>query len=67
MINIRLNRIAVLIAILFFPLLVLAQNEQEDSIFVVNNYSKIERMIPMRDGVKLFTAIYQPKASSEKR
>ncbi len=25
------------------------------------NYEKIERMIPMRDGVKLYTAIYLPK------
>lgn len=29
------------------------------------NYTKIERMIPMRDGVKLFTAIYIPVDSSE--
>lgn len=29
-------------------------------------YTKIERMIPMRDGAKLFTAIYIPKDSSEK-
>lgn len=28
-------------------------------------YTKIERMIPMRDGVKLFTAIYLPKDNSE--
>ena len=30
-----------------------------------NEYTKIERMIPMRDGMKLFTAIYIPKGSSE--
>ena len=29
-------------------------------------YNKIERMIPMRDGVKLFTAIYIPKNSTVK-
>ncbi len=29
-------------------------------------YTKIERMIPMRDGVSLFTAIYIPKDASEK-
>jgi putative CocE/NonD family hydrolase len=33
---------------------------------IKNNYTKIERMIPMRDGVKLFTAIYIPKDSGEK-
>lgn len=30
------------------------------------NYTKIERMIPMRDGVQLFTAIYIPKDSTQK-
>ena len=40
-----------------------AQNS--DSIWIVNNYAKIERMIPMRDGVSLFTSIYIPKDNSE--
>jgi len=31
-----------------------------------NLYTKIERMIPMRDGVKLFTAIYIPKNTAGK-
>ena len=39
-----------------------AQNK--DSIWVRENYSKIERMIPMRDGIKLFTAFYIPKDTS---
>src|SRR5262245_31499968 len=29
------------------------------------NYTKYEYMIPMRDGVKLFTAVYVPKDDSE--
>ncbi len=29
------------------------------------NYEKIERMIPMRDGVKLYTAIYLPKDNEQ--
>ena len=41
-----------------------AQNK--DSIWVRENYSKIERMIPMRDGIKLFTALYIPKDTSVK-
>ncbi len=41
-----------------------AQNA--DSIWVRENYYKIERMITMRDGVKLFTAMYIPKDSSQK-
>ncbi|MGC4099753.1 MAG: CocE/NonD family hydrolase [Ferruginibacter sp.] len=41
-----------------------AQNT--DSIWVRDNYYKIERQISMRDGIKLFTAFYIPKDSSEK-
>jgi putative CocE/NonD family hydrolase len=41
-----------------------AQNE--DSAWFVNNYYKIERMVPMRDGIKLFTSFYIPKDSVEK-
>jgi hypothetical protein len=37
-----------------------------DSMWLVNNYYKIERKIPMRDGVKLFTSIYVPKSKIEK-
>lgn len=35
--------------------------QESDSAYVRNHYTKIERRIPMRDGVKLFTAIYIPK------
>lgn len=42
-----------------------AQNEQ-DSAWFRDNYTKKEVYIPMRDGVKLFTAIYLPKDASEK-
>jgi putative CocE/NonD family hydrolase len=41
-----------------------AQNA--DSLWVRENYYKIERMITMRDGIKLFTAFYLPKDSSVK-
>ncbi len=43
-----------------------ALSQSEDSIWFVNNYNKMERQIIMRDGVKLFTAIYVPKDASEK-
>jgi len=43
--------------------IVSAQNA--DSIWIVNNYTKIERQITMRDGIKLFTSIYIPKDKSE--
>jgi len=48
-----------LIAALFFSGAVFSQSA--DSIWFVNNYIKSEQMIPMRDGIKLFTAIYIPK------
>ncbi len=38
----------------------------QDSTWIVNNYFKMERMIPMRDGIKLFTSIYIPKDSTDK-
>jgi putative CocE/NonD family hydrolase len=37
----------------------------QDSAWIVNNYIKQEIMIPMRDGVKLFTSVYMPKDNSE--
>jgi len=39
-----------------------AQTEAE----VRAHYTKMEQMIPMRDGVKLFTSIYLPKDKSHK-
>lgn len=52
------------IAFLFFSIIVLAQNE--DSTWFVNNYTKLEQYIPMRDGIKLFTSIYIPKDQSSR-
>lgn len=43
-----------------------SQTNTLDSAWVRENYYKWERMVPMRDGKKLFTAIYIPKDSSEK-
>jgi len=53
-----------LLLVLFFPLVVSAQNP--DSAWFVNNYTKKEVYIPMRDGVRLFTSIYIPNDKSEK-
>ena len=53
-----------LLLFLFIPFVSFAQNS--DSIWIVNNYTKKEVMIPMRDGIKLFTTIYSPKDKSEK-
>lgn len=43
-----------------------AQVINPDSVYIVTNYYKIERQIPMRDGVKLFTSIYIPKDATKK-
>ena len=37
----------------------------QDSSWIRNNYTKKELMVPMRDGVKLFTSVYIPKDNSE--
>ena len=34
--------------------------------YITDNYTKREVMIPVRDGIKLFTAIYEPKDKSQK-
>ncbi len=54
-----------LLLFLFSFILLHAQNEQ-DSAWIRDNYTKKETYIPMRDGVKLFTAVYLPKDMSEK-
>jgi putative CocE/NonD family hydrolase len=38
-----------------------AQGTAQDSAWIRENYYKIERNVPMRDGIKLFTAMYIPK------
>jgi len=38
---------------------------KEDSLFIVENYIKKEYKITMRDGARLFTAVYAPKDQSE--
>lgn len=43
----------------FFAEITFAQ--ETDSAYVRSHYTKIERLIPMRDGTKLFTSIYIPK------
>ncbi|MDO7845559.1 CocE/NonD family hydrolase [Hymenobacter sp. M29] len=41
-----------------------AQTRAQDSAFVRQHYTKLDRQIPMRDGVKLYTTIYVPKDAS---
>ncbi len=55
----------VLLPILFLFFFSYAQTDQ-DSAWIRDNYTKMEINIPMRDGVKLFTAVYMPNDKSEK-
>ncbi len=54
-----------LILLLVAALFTNAQYAQ-DSAWIKEHYYKIERYIPMRDGIKLFTCAYIPKDSSAK-
>ena len=42
-----------------------SQGNSQDSAWIRDNYYKMERAIPMRDGVKLFTSFYIPKDTTE--
>lgn len=55
-----------LLASLFILSVTIIRAQNADSIWVRENYYKIERMLPMRDGINLFTAFYIPKDSSVK-
>lgn len=61
-----MKRTLSLLSLLFFFTVCFSQTNTLDSAWVRENYFKIERMIPMRDGKKLFTAIYIPKDTTEK-
>jgi uncharacterized protein len=61
-----MKKLTTLFSFLFFVLTIYAQTNTLDSAWVKENYYKVEKMIPMRDGIKLYTAIYLPKDSSEK-
>lgn len=53
-----------ILLLIWIPVVGFAQ--QNDSTWIVNNYTKKEIYITMRDGVKLFTTVYMPKDVSEK-
>jgi hypothetical protein len=56
----RLSR-TLLLVLLALPLLGQEQAGDDLADFIRENYTKYERRIAMRDGVKLFTSIYVPK------
>jgi putative CocE/NonD family hydrolase len=54
-----------LFSLAFFMIPFALLSQVVDSSWIVNNYTKTELMIPMRDGIKLFTTIYAPKDNTE--
>ncbi|MEP7345956.1 MAG: CocE/NonD family hydrolase, partial [Gemmatimonadaceae bacterium] len=65
MLRLRLAKGSATIAILIYGSAALAQGASTgDTSYIRARYEKREVMIPMRDGVKLFTAIYSPKGVS---
>ena len=46
------------------PALAQRDGGQPDSLYTREHYSKAEYMVPMRDGVKLYTIVYTPKDTS---
>ena len=44
----------------------MSQQQRELADYIKSHYTKREVMIPMRDGVKLFVSIYEPKDTKEK-
>ncbi|MBC6493136.1 CocE/NonD family hydrolase [Flavihumibacter stibioxidans] len=62
-----MRKLVILLTAVFGTLITTAQTiNTQDSAWIRDNYVKMERYIPMRDGVKLFTSIYMPKDASEK-
>src|SRR6266478_3937178 len=52
----------IVIALLWVSAIVIAQSPREDA----SDYSKSEHQIAMRDGIKLYTAVYSPQDTSQK-
>src|SRR5437016_12613138 len=44
----------------------MTQQQRELADYIKSHYTKREVMIPMRDGVKLFASIYEPKETKQK-
>jgi len=67
---VRIHRIlfAIGFACLFHTGTALAQDKapDRDAAWLAENYTKYEHLIPMRDGIRLFTRVYVPKDDSER-
>jgi len=62
----KFSRVWASCLILLFVVVLLKAQSSELAAYIRENYTKREVYIPMRDGVRLFTAIYEPKDKSQK-
>lgn len=62
----KFNQRATLLSLILMSGISYAQDAKADSAYVREHYEKTEQLIPMRDGTKLFTAIYTPKDQTKK-
>jgi hypothetical protein len=60
-----LVRISTVLSLIVMSVIALGQKQIHDSTYVKENYTKHEYMIPMRDGVKLFTSVYIPHDTTQ--
>lgn len=62
--------ITILVLCIGFTGIAFAQSHKSkvdhDSVYIAKHYDKYEYNIPMRDGIKLFTAVYVPKGKGKK-
>jgi len=66
-----MKKIIPLVFLLYFSLSAVSQTSataigSQDSAWIRDNYTKKEVSVAMRDGIKLFTAVYIPKDATEK-
>ena len=60
------NRIFLSLLVLIIASGVYGQQINADSLFMREHFEKSEHLIPMRDGIQLFTVVYVPKDHSKK-
>ncbi len=61
-----ISNISITILIIFLLTTPINVYSQNDSLYISQHFNKHEYMIPMRDGVRLFTVVYSPKDTSIK-
>lgn len=60
------RRSVMALALLFALTFLVLESRSQDDVAVKTAYDKVEQMITMRDGVRLFTVVYSPKDKTQK-